>query len=143
MPRKKVPHSNSTGSGISKRHSIFHRGNPVIHDNQNASDSVDVASSQDGRMDSRAVPSATKSTSTNPRSSTSELPSTNGSGQLDAIDVNANRRPNRFSLLRLRHASDPQLSKSYTSSRQSSTPPPPQPPSKCLMRIFERIHGKI
>lgn len=42
-------------------------------------------------------------------------------------------KSHRFSLLRFRHASDPQLSRSYSTSATSLTPPPPLPTSKSLM----------
>lgn len=42
-------------------------------------------------------------------------------------------RSHRFSLLRLRHASDPQLSRSYNTSASSETPPLPVPSSKSLI----------
>ncbi len=42
-------------------------------------------------------------------------------------------RSHRFSLLRLRHASDPQLSRSYNTSAPSLTPPLPGPTSKFLI----------
>lgn len=48
-------------------------------------------------------------------------------------------RNHRFSLLKFRHASDPQLSKSYASSDPSLTPPLPKPTSKC----FRLCKGKV
>lgn len=39
-------------------------------------------------------------------------------------------RRNRFSFMRLRHASDPQLSKSYAKAAQADTPPVPSLPRK-------------
>lgn len=39
-------------------------------------------------------------------------------------------RRNRFSFMRLRHASDPQLSKSYAKAAQAETPPVPSLPRK-------------
>lgn len=42
-------------------------------------------------------------------------------------------RSHRFSLLKLRHASDPQLSRSYNASASSQTPPLPVPTSKSLI----------
>jgi hypothetical protein len=39
-------------------------------------------------------------------------------------------RRNRFSFMRLRHASDPQLSKSYAKAGQQDTPPVPSLPRK-------------
>lgn len=41
-------------------------------------------------------------------------------------------RSNRFSLLRFRHASDPQLSTSYSTSAPGLKPPLPKSTSKCL-----------
>lgn len=41
-------------------------------------------------------------------------------------------RRNRFSFMRLRHASDPQLSKSYTKSQQDAPPVPSLPPPKII-----------
>ncbi|KAL4807328.1 hypothetical protein BDV18DRAFT_115902 [Aspergillus unguis] len=43
-------------------------------------------------------------------------------------DSNMNRRGNRFSLMRLRHASDPQLSKSYAKGETEAPPVPSIPP---------------
>lgn len=44
-------------------------------------------------------------------------------------------RRNRFSMLRFRHASDPQLSASYARSAHSSPSAPPVPPRKSYTRI--------
>jgi len=50
-------------------------------------------------------------------------------------------KSNRFSLLRFRHASDPQLSKSYNTSATSPTPPPPLPTSKSLISSQPDVTG--
>lgn len=47
-----------------------------------------------------------------------------------ATKVPKNRR---FSLLKFRHASDPQLSRSFASLSTNPTPPLPNSPSKCLV----------
>lgn len=52
-----------------------------------------------------------------------------------STDTHSVRR-NRFSFMRLRHASDPQLSKSYT---QAEAPPMPSLPRKLLLSHWSRL----
>lgn len=60
--------------------------------------------------------------------------SNDGVAQTDLAGPSAGDTPslrrNRFSFMRLRHASDPQLSKSYVKAGQQDTPPVPSLPRK-------------
>lgn len=46
-------------------------------------------------------------------------------------------RRNRFSFMRLRHASDPQLSKTYAKGAQADAPPMPSLPRKWIVKQFD------
>lgn len=52
-------------------------------------------------------------------------------------------KSHRFSLLRFRHASDPQLSRSYASSASLSTPPLPNPASTYLILEELQYHQEL
>ncbi len=137
MPWKAL-RSNTAGGRTSRRHSLLEKRDPP---------------SRDGHHEVASAEPIPQSASTTENQSMSLQPSHSASG--DSIPALVTRdtdhaskeipqssrhevaagvpKSHRFSLLRFRHASDPQLSRSYNSSATSLIPPLPNPTSKCVM----------
>jgi hypothetical protein len=82
---------------------------------------------------SESIPRSPALDTPGPQSQGLKAPEENGVAQSDFAGPSSGDTPslrrNRFSFMRLRHASDPQLSKSYTKAGQD-TPPVPSLPRK-------------
>lgn len=68
--------------------------------------------------------------------------STHGSGTVGfsmakSSENSASTKRNRFNMLRFRHASDPQLSATYSQSEKDVPQVPQVPPRKCLLHILD------
>jgi hypothetical protein len=136
MPWKAL-RSNTAGGRKSRRHSFFENRDPPpqngeaegysvesiagpadIIQNEGTCDRSCHAPSRDFSPLAKGTPHTTHDSQAPPE-------------QLRPTDAAKITKNHRFSLLKFRHASDPQLSRSYTSSAPILTPPLPKPPSKC------------
>jgi hypothetical protein len=136
MPWKGL-RSNTAGGRKSTRHSFLEKRDSPSLDGQHGVESEDIitrsAEINEDRSSSRQLCHAASRDTTPPTPETPQLErvSENIPQQLKRENTATIPRSHRFSLLRFRHASDPQLSKSYATSTPSLTPPLPQPTSKC------------
>jgi hypothetical protein len=130
---------NPAGGQKSRRHSFFEKGDPPAADGHRESEIVEpnqqlldmpINESTGLQPPHNASPDLTTPEQTTPDTDPAcrDMPV-----QMRNDDPATVSRSHRFSLLRFRHASDPQLSRSYTTSAPSSTPPLPHPASKSLM----------
>ena len=140
MPWKGL-RSNTAGGRTSRRHSVIgNRDLPVPNGDAEGHSVESIA----GPVDTTPEKEATSHQSSDKPSPDAPPPAaeTNRVGdedeglheQLRHGDTAQIPKNHRFSLLKFRHASDPQLSRSYASSAPSLTPPLPKPTSKCSMR---------
>ena len=133
------------GGRRSRRQSFLDEGGPSALDNNLRSDHVDPKSQslEASKLQSTSRPSS-RNTSPGPASIAQATTNTDYNRsdmpqQLKRKDTAKIPKSHRFSLLRFRHASDPQLSRSYATSATTLTPPMPNPPSECSMLYTPKI----
>ena len=128
----------AAGGRKSRRHSFFER-NPQALDGQHGAKPEDMIAQAASNTESQVI-SRQSSRSASPRRSLPTPQAPDSGHTVEDIPQrlrNGNAatipRSHRFSLLKFRHASDPQLSRSYVATAPGSTPPVPVLSSKSLI----------
>jgi len=131
---EQLPRPSLSTSNLVPRHSESTPRTPRL----TGADDGDGNDDDDGDYDDAAAANGDPRTShlavSGDRTDNSNSPSNTGNSsasQSPAEALSGSLRRNRFSFMRLRHASDPQLSKSYAKAEQKPPPVPPLPPRKC------------
>ena len=143
MPWKNV-RSTTAGGRKSRRHSFFeNRDPPALSNDAEGHLAVSIAGQSEDFGDRFSGDQSCHTASRGPTPPAPESPHTNHVSEdvperLRQKDVTRMSKNRRFSLLKFRHASDPQLSRSYTLSAPNLTPPLPNPPSKFLILLQAR-----
>ena len=147
MPRDWLPimpwkglRSHTAGGRRSRRHSFLEKKDTQFPEGHERVSSSGPIAQQTDTTDHRPISQlSSESISGNPiqiaQATPSDVDQTRENVPQTTRNGNAVTVPRsyRFSLLRLRHASDPQLSRSYNTSAPSQTPPVPVPTSKSLI----------
>jgi hypothetical protein len=137
----------TAGTRKSRRYSILEKTDPPIQEGHDKATSVDSIARQVYGADHHSVSHLSCST---PYRDPTSLAQNISDSDLAREDIpqrlrNGNSatipKSNRFSLLRFRHASDPQLSTSYNTSATSSIVPPPLPTSKSFTSSQPDVTG--
>jgi hypothetical protein len=129
----------TAGGRKSRRYSSLEKSDPPMLEGQDKAAPVEPIARQVYSTDHQSASRLSSSTpSQDPTSPAQDIPDSDYAREDTYQRLrNGNSatipKSHRFSLLRFRHASDPQLSTSYSTSATSSTPPPPLPISKSLI----------
>jgi hypothetical protein len=138
MPWKGL-RSNAAGGRKSRRHSVFDNAEAPAVAEPHGMDSAEAIVAPADIMDHKPMSrQSSHAPSRNPAppahdASQADHATEDSSHHMRRINAATVPKSHRFSLLRFRHASDPQLSSSYSTSALILTPPLPKPPSKSLM----------
>lgn len=122
---EQLPRPSLSTSNLVPRHSESTPRTPRLTgaDDDGDGNDDDDAANGDNRTSHLAVPGDRTDNNNN----TGNSPASQSPGEA----LSGSLRRNRFSFMRLRHASDPQLSKSYAKAEQKPPPVPPLLPRKC------------
>ncbi|OJJ85074.1 Arf family guanine nucleotide exchange factor SYT1 [Aspergillus glaucus CBS 516.65] len=131
---EQLPRPSVSTSNLVPRHSESTPRTPRLTgaDDDGDDNDDDDAANGDNRTSHLAVPGDRTDNNNN----TGNSPASQSPGEA----LSGSLRRNRFSFMRLRHASDPQLSKSYAKAEQKPPPVPPLPPPPTIITTAPTSH---
>lgn len=138
----------TAGGRKSRRHSFLEKRDFSSLDGEPASDSAEQIARQINTTENRPITHRSLGLASADPAPGQETPDTDNASndipqRLRREDASTVPRSHRFSLLRFRHASDPQLSRSYATSESNLSPPLSNQTSKystwCLSKVCRRL----